>query len=566
MTKELLISSDPLEDRVALLENGRLAEIAIARGERMVGSIYKGKVMNVLPGMQAAFVDIGLERNAFLSLDDALPTSREDLEDEPRHSRHRTVSIEQVVKPHQERVVQLVKEPIAAKGGRITTNIALPGRYVVLLPLANEAGVSRRVENQEERNRLKGIAQKIKPKNMGLIIRTGAETKPESVLRRDLGELIRAWKEIYKKSETAKPPVLLHQDLGLTERVMRDMLMEDVQKCLVDSKSLFEKVLKYARDTSPALGRRVFYYEGKRSLFEHYRLDEEIAKLLRKKVWLPSGGYIVIEGTEALTVIDVNSGKYVGNRSLEETIFKINLEAAAEIARQIRLRDLSGIIIVDFIDMERRDNRRKLVSALEEHFKSDRVKAVVFGVTHLGLVEITRKRSGKNIDRTLREECFYCGGHGRLLSPESVSIQLERDVLSAAVQRHEKGLFIQAHPEVAVYLAGWRGERLDTLEKAVGKEIFLRADSSFHIENYRIQWDAPEIIRSGLQFVQEKVSLDVEVLQPHPLETQSGVAFVNGQMIEILNCGENIGEKVRVHITSSSRSYMVAEKDTVSPL
>lgn len=561
MTKELLISSDPLEDRVALLENGQLVEIAIARGERSVGSIYKGRVMNVLPGMQAAFVDIGLERNAFLSADDATPNNwHDEEEDSSRRSSRRTASIEQLVKPRQETLVQLVKEPIAAKGGRISTNIALPGRYVVLLPLASYVGVSRRTESPEERTRLKALAEKIKPKDMGLIIRTGAESKSESALKKDAAHLLKLWKEIEKKGQKSQAPALLHQELGLIDRVMRDMLREDINKCLVDSRPLFEKVLRYAKDTSPALAKRIFYYEGPPSLFEHYRMEEEIAKLLRKKVWLPSGGYVIIESTEALTVIDVNSGKYIGTRSLEETIFKINLEAAAEIARQIRLRDLSGIIIVDFIDMERRENRRKLEAALEEHFKADRVKTVVFGVTNLGLMEITRKRSGKNLDRTLREECFYCSGHGRILNPESVSIRLEREVRRTAAGMEAGALLIQAHPEVALSLAGWHGERLAALEKATGKEIFLRGEPDLHMETYRLRWDLPESFIQELEFLKENDSLEVEIQRLNPVENQNGIAFVKGQILEILNVEKDLEEKIRVRVKSASRSYALAEK------
>jgi len=560
--KEILVSSDHLEDRVATLENGRLAEIFIARGERMVGSIYKGRVANVLPGMQAAFVDIGLERNTFLCLDDALPSYlHEDVEVDSNSNRRQpwVTSIEQVVKPRQETLVQLVKEPIGAKGARITTNISLPGRYLVLMPLGNYVGISRRVESAEERERLKSVGKRIKPDDMGLIIRTAAERKDEAVLKHDLDSLVRTWESIQKKAEKVHAPSVVHQELGLIDRALRDMFTDEVSKFMVDSRPIFEKVVEFAQASHPHLASRIFYYEGKRPLFELYGVETEIEKLLRKRVWLPSGGYIIIEPTEALTVIDVNTGKFVGSHSFDETILKTNLEAAYEIARQMRLRDISGIIVADFIDMERKEDRRKLLAALEEHLKEDRVRATIFGITSLGLVEITRKRAGKNIDRIMREECFYCGGHGRVLNPESVAIRLEREIRRASADSEEEAVLVVAQPQVALNLSGSEGQRLAALEKITGKEIFLRADPNNHMEHYRLDWGKRDSIAGRLEFLNPDSVLDLEIQGVHPANVQNGIIFRAGQILEIVNGGNLVGERATIRVKSAGRSYAVSE-------
>lgn len=556
--KEILVSSDHLEDRVALLENGRLTEIFIARGERTVGSIYKGKVANVLPGMQAAFVDIGMERNTFLSLDDALPSYLSDeIEEDGRRTR-KAASIEQIVKPRQETLVQVIKEPLGAKGGRITTNISLPGRYLVLMPLAGAIGVSRRIESAAERERLKTVAEKIKPPEMGVIMRTAAEGKSESILSQDLATLSKLWKTIEQTAEKLSAPSLVHRELGLIDRALRDMFSEDVQKFMVDSRPIYEKVLE-SIGNNPNLTGRVYYYEGTVPLFELYNLESEIERLLRKRVWLPSGGYVIIEPTEALTVIDVNTGKFVGSRSLGDTILKTNLEAAEEIARQIRLRDISGIIVIDFIDMERRDDRKKLLAQLEEHLKPDRVRATIFGMTELGLVELTRKRAGKNLDRTLREECFYCGGYGRIWSPESIGIRLERELRRAAAKMDFEAVMVTAHPQVALTLAGWEGERLAGLEKDLGKDVFLRSDPNLHLEKYRLEWEDSYRVKEMLHFLKEDELLEAEIQEAHPMNPQSGVVFINGQILEVIKAGERLGEKISIRVAFVSHSYALGE-------
>lgn len=557
--KEILVSSDHLEDRVALLEEGHLMDIFIARGDRTVGSIYKGKVANVLPGMQAAFVDIGMERNAFLSIDDALPGYPfDEVSEGPEIPRVKTTSIEQILKPRQETLVQVIKEPIGTKGGRITTNISLPGRYLVLLPFANYIGLSRRLGGPQERERLKSVVEQVKPENMGVIIRTAAEGKEEALLKQDLDSLVKLWEKIQQRSVGESAPSLIHKELGLIDRALRDMLSEGVEKFMVDSRSIYEKVLEFAQ-TVPDHPPEVYLYEASQPLFELYNLESEIEKLLFKKVWLACGGYIIIEPTEALTVIDVNTGKYVGSHSLDETILKTNLEAAQEIARQIRLRDLSGIIVIDFIDMQRKEDRKKLLLELDEHFKSDRVRAAIFGMTNLGLVEITRKRAGKNLDRILQEECFYCGGGGRIWNPESVGIRLEREIRRDAAGAAQEGVLVIAHPQVAFHLAGWEGERVAGLEQALGKDLFLRGDPNLHLEKYRIHWEDSFRLKDQLRFLREDLVLEEEIQGTHPMNPQSGVILVDGQILEVVNAGNRVGEKVRVRVGFVSRSYALGE-------
>jgi ribonuclease G len=558
-SREILFSSDSLEDRAALLENGKIVEIFLARGERMVGNIYKGKIVNVLPGMQAAFVDIGIEKNAFLCLDDALPGHlHEEIYESGKKKKPKTL-IQNILKQGQETLVQVVKEPIASKGGRVTTHITLPGKYLILLPVSNYIGISRKIESHSERERLKNLSAKLKPENMGVIIRTAAESKDEKVLKQDIDFLLDLWKEISKQSKKIKAPSLIHQDSELVDRAMRDLFAEDVHKVMVDSKPVFEKTLEFAKRINPKLASRVYYYEGEKPLFEQYGVEAEIEKLLKKKVWLPSGGYLIIDTLEALTVIDVNTGKYVGSHSFEKTVLETNLEAAVEISRQIRLRDLSGIIIVDFIDMEKKENKDKLLSTLEEHLKADRIRTTILGITALGLVEMTRKRSAKNLDRLLREGCFYCSGSGRVLTPETTAIKLERELLRNFRFEKSESVLITAHPQVSLTLAGMEGNRIEDLQQKIGKTIFINANPLFHIEKFSIRWDSCAEIQSTLKSFRVGEEIEVEVQEPHPLCFQNGLSFFNGVVLEILNAGNLIGEKVKVRVKKPISSYIVSE-------
>lgn len=524
----------------------------------MVGNIYKGKIVNVLPGMQAAFVDIGTEKNAFLCLDDALPGHlHEELTDTGKKKKKNT--IQDIFKQGQETLVQMVKEPISTKGGRVTTHITLPGKYLILLPVSNYIGISRKIESHSERERLKNSVNKLKPPDMGVIIRTAAEFKEENLLKQEIDFLVELWKEISKQSKKTKAPTLIHQDSELIDRALRDLFTEDIHKVLVDSKIIFEKTVEFAKTINPRLTDRIFYYEGTKSLFEQYGIDAEIEKLLKSKVWLPSGGYLIIDALEALTVIDVNTGKHVGSHSFQKTVLETNLEAAVEISRQIRLRDLSGIIIVDFIDMDKKEDKEKLLLTLEEGLKPDRIRTTILGITGLGLVEMTRKRSAKNLDRLLREDCFYCSGSGRVLTPETVAVKVEREILQNASHEKSDAVLITAHPQVSVLLAGMEGSKIETLHQKIEKKIFLQVDPRFHIEKFSLRWDQSKDIQEYLPPFRIENDLEVEIQDTHPLNFQNGISFCSGKIMEVSNAGNLIGEKVKIKIKKETSFYILAE-------
>lgn len=403
-------------NRVALLEDGDLAELYIERSdsERMAGNIYRGKVTSVLPGMQAAFVDIGYEKNAFLYAGDII-AKKEYTEDEEDAIQYvKGCNICELLRPGQELTVQVIKEPIGSKGPRVTTNITLPGRHLVLLPDADYTGVSRRIENESERSKLKKIAENLKPKGMGLIVRTASEGMNEEDFTSDLRFLLNLWESIRKKERSGRVPRCIHKDPNLVYRVVRDMFTKDISKFIINDRRQYNKVLELVDMISPILKYRVEYFSKNYNLFEYYQLETKIARALSRKVWLKSGGYLVIDKTEALTVIDVNTGKYVGSRSLEDTVLKTNLEAAGEIAKQLRLRDIGGIIIIDFIDMHEHQHQQMVLDTLRNALKKDRVKTTVVGMTGLGLIEMTRKKVRQELSTVLSMDCPHCGGTGKM--------------------------------------------------------------------------------------------------------------------------------------------------------
>ena len=397
MKKEIIADVNPHEARVALLEDGELAEIQVEfRGnERLVGNIYKGRVENILPGMQAAFVDIGLEKNAFLYAGDIM-ADKSDFEFQGNRTNVdrelKNANIKYLLKPNQEIMVQILKQPGGTKGARVTTHITLPGRMIVLMPTVDHVGVSRRIGDEAERERLKGIIEKHKPEGMGIIVRTAAVGCTEEKLAEEVNFLARLWGRIQDRAEFVSAPRLIHAEETLLFRTVRDMFTEDVERFVISDKDYYEKVLAVAEITTPALAQRVEYFSKPDNIFDLYNIEPKIEKALAKKVWLDNGVYLYIEETEALTVIDVNTGKYVGEDDLQETIVNTNIEAAKEIARQLRLRDIGGMIVIDFVDMEGEENEAKVLQALEEALKADRTKTNVVGFTGLGLVEMTRKK------------------------------------------------------------------------------------------------------------------------------------------------------------------------------
>jgi len=415
MTKDMLIRFNGEEASIALLENRRLMEVFLPQreDEHLLGNIYLGRVENVLPGMQAAFVDIGLEKNSFLYVEDALPAGNPEYGSPAVQDKAKEKVISDLVRRDQQVTVQIFKEPSGTKGARVTMYPSLPGRYLVLLPCGDYIAVSRRIEDEAERERLKTLIREELPPHMGAIIRTVAEGQDKEPLLNDLKSLLKTWRRIQGRAVKAKAPALLHQDLDLLKRVIRDANPADIGRIVVSSQEDWERVEPLIQAIAPAL-LPVLLLRESADLFLDYDIYNQLERALRRKVWLESGGYIILDQVEALAAIDVNTGKYVGESNLGATVFKTNMEAVTEIARQLRLRNIGGIIIIDFIDMEDPADRERLLKSLEEELKKDRVRITVMGMTQLGLVELTRKKIGHDLSTTIECECSHCGGKGRI--------------------------------------------------------------------------------------------------------------------------------------------------------
>lgn len=417
--KRIVVRYEPGASSVALMEEGRLAEFFVEQPEdrEKAGNIYKGKVVNVLPGMQAAFVDIGLKKNAFLYIDDLLPVH---LEKKPKVK----PSIMELVKEGQELIVQVKKEPLGTKGARVTTHFTIPGRWVVLLPEADYVAVSRKIESDQERARLKAVGGQIRKPGDGLIIRTVAEGESRDSLAKDLAVLNDIWSGLQRRAADCSSPALLYRDLGMIHRLVRDLFSDSVEELIIDDGRSAQEIGVLLSSMAPELLGRVKVYQGGGSVLKHYGIEEQLERAFRRKIWLENGGYLVVDPTEALTVIDVNTGKYTGTVDLEQTVFETNLEAAEEIARLLRLRDIGGMIIVDFIDMSEESHRKQVTEKLEAAMKKDRTKVQVVGWTKLGLVEITRKKVRPNLDELFSETCPQCSGVGRIPIRRHSSIHL----------------------------------------------------------------------------------------------------------------------------------------------
>ncbi|HOP40304.1 MAG TPA: Rne/Rng family ribonuclease [Geobacteraceae bacterium] len=500
MPNELVINTTSHETRIALIENGTIAELYIERSrvKGIVGNIYKGRVIRVLPGMQAAFVDVGMEKAAFLYVADVFEAiedyetfmdgndKKENGTDNDGHPLNPMHPIEELLQEGQEILVQVSKEPIGTKGARITAHISLPGRHLVYMPTVDHVGVSRRIENEEERERLKEIVERIRPNSGGFIVRTVSEGKSEEDLVTDMQYLTTLWEEIVKKNENAHAPCLIHSDLEVTQKVLRDILSEDVDRIVVDSKPEYDKVVQFITTFMPKIRYSIELYEENEPIFDHFGLEVEISRALERKVWLKSGGYIIIEQTEALTAVDVNTGRYVGKHNLEDTILKTNLEAVKEIAYQLRLRNIGGIIIIDFIDMEKEVNRDKVFTALEEAMKTDKSKTNILKMSELGLVEMTRKRVRESVGRLMCEPCPYCEGLGYIKSKISVCHEIFRELRREMLDVHGAKVMLSVHPQVADLLYDEERKGLEDLEKSFKKRIIVRAKPGFHQEQFEI--------------------------------------------------------------------------------
>lgn len=506
--QELIINTTSHETRVALLENKIPVEIYIeyVKDRRVVGNIYKGRIVRILPGMQAAFVDIGLEKAAFLYVSDVLQESgqyhellgiAESADEEEEEVQEEDTSqieqemppqlpIEELLQEGQEILVQVAKEPLGRKGARITQYISLPGRHVVFLPNVNHVGISRRIIEEAERERLKTLLADLNKTSGGFIARTVAEGCGTEEIESEMQLLIRLWEDIVNESSKKHASVLIHSDLDVTFRSIRDLYTPDVRRIVVDSSEEYKKILDFVEKFVPQAKPAVELYSRPEPIFDFFGIELEISKALENKVWLKSGGYIVIEMTEALTAVDVNTGSYVGKRNLEETILKTNIEAAKEIAYQLRLRNIGGIIIVDFIDMEEEDNKRLVFEAFESELKMDRTTTNILEISSLGLVEMTRKRVRENLGRTLSEPCGYCEGKGYIKSKHTVIYEIFQDLHRKQRFISADQILVEAHPDIVSHIYEEERSSLEEIEKAIGKRIILKSKKDYHQEDYKI--------------------------------------------------------------------------------
>ncbi|MDD5276514.1 MAG: ribonuclease G [Methylovulum sp.] len=481
MSEEILINVTPPETRVAVIENGVLQEVIIERTRErgMVGNIYKGEVCRVLPGMQAAFVDIGLPRAAFLHLSDLCSKELEKKGSE---------NIEHYLHEGQHILVQVLKDPLGSKGARITMEISIPSRFQVYMPYGSCSGVSQRIECESERIRLRACLEAFREEHQcgGFIARTAAECVEEPILIADMAFLLKLWESIAEKISSAKPKQFIHKDLPLSVRTLRDLYKEGIDRVRVDSRETYHRLVEFAEVFVPEIVQVIEHYTGECPVFDIYSVEDEIKKALERKVKLKSGGHLVFDQTEAMTTVDVNTGGYVGGRNLEETIFKTNLEASQTIARQLRLRNLGGIIIIDFIDMKSEDHKKQVLKALERHLEKDRAKTKITEVSALGLVEMTRKRTRESLEHILCEPCCACGGRGVLKTPESICLEIFREIIREVRQYKVQTLLVLASNGVVEMLLDEEADMLAELETFLGVQIKFRAEAQYNQEQYDV--------------------------------------------------------------------------------
>lgn len=520
MSTELICNATGRETRVAVVEDGHVVELHIDRGDDrgFVGNIYLGRVVRVLPGMQAAFVDVGLERAAFLYVGDIEPSVLNlHLSDAPKEPAKAPAPTSEVDDPEedevpqvkskpegkyppiqdllqvgQQLVVQISKDPIGTKGARLTTSLALAGRYLVYMPTVEHLGISRRVDSEKERRRLRKLVDAHRPAGAGFIVRTVCQGRPTETLVQDMKYLTSTWDGILARAKESKAPALLHSEQGLVQRAVRDLADDEVRRIVVDRRDLFDEVRAFVGKLIPELADKVQLYKGVEPVFDVYKVESSLQRSLGRKVWLKSGGYLVIDQTEALMAIDVNSGRFVGNSSLEDTTLQTNLEAVEEVVHQLRLRNMGGIIIIDLIDMEREANRTKVHKALEDALKRDRARTNVLRISDLGLVQMTRKRTQEGLDRYLHEDCPMCGGSGVVRSRSTVCFDIFRSVkraVSAAKESSEGPVQVRCASGVADLMYGGHFDDLQRVESEIGRSIVIYPVGSYRPEQYEVEVD-----------------------------------------------------------------------------
>lgn len=500
MKKEIIINISIGETRIAIMEDGRLAELYFEKpeNERMVGDIYYGRVAKVVKGMQAAFIDIGLNQDAFLHFSDIGENISEfnqlfprvENREQPRQGRSRNRDRERdnndtYLRQGQPILVQVTKEPISNKGARVTTEISLPGRFLVLIPYDDMIGVSRKITNRRERARLKQLGRAIKPDGFGLVIRTVSEGKDEEMLRADMDALVKMWEQIKKNIDQNKPPIIVHKDIDVLSSVIRDLFTPDITRLAVDNKKMHKQIIKYLRDVAAPLVNRTELHTDRTPIFDRFGIEQEINRSLARKVWLKSGGYIFFDHTEALAAIDVNSGRFIGKRDHDANSLKINLEAAREIARQLRIRDIGGIIIIDFIDMVDERNRKKLQDEFFNELKNDRAQVNVAPISQFGIIEMTRERVRPALLFTISEACPACLGTGRVISKTTTLARIERWIQRYRAEKGERSLQLLVHPELAHFLSAGYRSQIFRLSLKYWTRIKLAADENMSMEDFR---------------------------------------------------------------------------------
>ena len=490
MKKDIIINVSIGETRIAILENDELAELyfELPENERMVGDIYFGRVAKVIKGIQAAFVDIGMKQDAFLHFSDignSLPLMENKPVPRRGNQRRRKGFVDLPIKKGQPILVQITKEPIANKGARITSNISLPGRFLVLIPNETMVGVSRKINNRQEKFRLKKLARRIRPEGYGMVVRTVSEGKDEESLKSDMDNLVRTWNKIKKSVSKGNPPMLLHKDMGMLSSVIRDLFTSDVTSLVVDSKKMYKQILKYLKDVSPQLMENVQLYQKKEPIFDEFGIETQLIKSLSRKVWLKKGGYIFIDHTEALTAIDVNSGRFAGSDNHDMNSLKTNLEAGREIAKQLRLRDIGGIIIIDFIDMVEEANKKKLYDSFLKELRKDRAQVNITQLSEFGIIEMTRERVRPALLFSISEPCLACMGTGRIMNKTTMVSRIERWIKRYRTEGGDRSLQLIVHPELAKFLSDGYRSPLRRISWKYWTRIKVIKDENISMDEFR---------------------------------------------------------------------------------
>jgi ribonuclease G len=557
MDTDIIVNVATPRTRVAIMQDGELAELLLEGDERVVGNIYMGRVENVVPGLDAAFMDCGIEKNVFLHVSDAMET--EPSRAQMRKKMESFPPIKEVVKNGDEFLVQVTKGPVDAKGARATRRLALPSRNLVLMADGRgKVGVSKKIEDDAERARLREMATKVKPEGFGLIVRTRAEGAEKKEFEADVRFLMKLWRSIQAKTKQEKAPAVIYEDLSLVFEVLRDVFDTEVRSFVVDDKVTYDKVLNLLTTLAPELRSRVKLYREQEPIFVHYKVEPEIERALRRKVWLPKGGYIGIDTTEALTVIDVNTGKFTSTKRLEDTVLKTNLEAAKEIAKQLRLRDIGGIIVIDFIDMDNPRHKRQLTAGLKTALEADRMRTRIMHITRLGLIEMTRKRTGQNLAKQMQVACPCCEGTGRILSPETVATRLSEAVRQATIENPNQALLVKANPEVAVLMIGPGGTIATEMEQRYGRNLYIRAEADMHPEHFEIAPDTDKALKKAHLTYRKGQKITIEAADVLAVPDAGFVAVVGGYLIEVLEVPEGTQAPLPVRLTEVERSYASA--------